>query len=335
MQPPDMIQSGTRREIGFAQGARIRSLRLPPIGDADRSFGAQCRRSVERWHLPMIEEYEGMLSASWLPEDAFESYYFGRTAPYAGGCTNIAVTGESTVSGTSLVGRNYDWAYADKRWCETRVIAPIGEPRRVGYTHHWGGLCDAMNEHGVTICIASLPPTGRTAPGLQWHIVVDLVMTRSTSVAEAVDLLVGIPHVRSLSYLVVDATDARLVEAGPDGSTVNSPEHGLLVGTNHRIGNGSIDDPRRDTSRKRRERARELLVGKIDRSDMVRVLSDHTGGICAGDYDFEQHVHTTSGQSGTIWSMIASPADRLFEIAPGHPCSTPFNGIRWIGYGEQ
>ncbi len=280
----------------------------------------------------MIDEYKGMLCASGLPEDEFESYYFGRTAPYAGGCTNIAVTGDATDNGTTLVGRNYDWAYVDKQWCEARLITPTDEPRRIGYTHHWGGLCDAMNEYGVTICIASLPAVGNVAPGLQWHIVVDLVMTRSTNVAEAVDILAAIPHVRSLSYLVVDARNARLVEAAPNRVTVHAPERGILVGTNHRVGNDSIHDPRYEASRRRRERALGLLnerVGQIGREDIARVLADHMGGICAGEYDVIRRRHVEDGGSGTIWSLLASPADRCFEIATGHPCSTPFDDLQW------
>ena len=161
-----------------------------------------------------------MLAGSELDADRFASYYFGRTAPLAGGCTMMAATPESTASGTTLVGRNYDGAYADRRWCEARLIAPDGEPARVGYTHHWGGLCDAMNDSGLAVCIASLPPVGTHQPGMQWHLVVDLVATRCRTAHEAVETIAAVPHLRSIAYMVADATNAFLVEADPTGHTL-------------------------------------------------------------------------------------------------------------------
>jgi len=327
-----ITMGGTRREIGLFQGRRVRDLRLPPLAAGDHAFGDACRAMVERWHPAIIGEFDGMLEASGLPEDRFTSYYYGRTAPLAGGCTNIAASAEAAAGGTTLVACNYDWAYADLRWCEARLVAPAGEPRRIGYTHHWGGVCDVMNEEGLTVCIASLPPIKPTGPGLQWHIVVDLVVSRCRTASEAAHLICGVPHVRSLSYLIADATTARLVEASAARAAIVEPQAGILVATNHRLGEEEDAGARGSFSVVRRRRALELLrpvVGRIGPEDLRRVLADHEGGICAGDHDDIRGRPSQHGRSGTIWSLLAAPAERTMQVAPGHPCTTPFERLPW------
>lgn len=323
---------GDRREIGLKQGQRIRSLRLPQLSAGDLPFGKECRAIVERCHPAACVEFDAMLEASELPADRFASYYFGRTAPLAGGCTNIAVTAEGTAGGHAIVGRNYDWSYADRRWCEARQISPFGELRRIGFTHHWGGLCDAMNERGLTICIAALPARGQSRPGVQWHIAVDLVATTCSAAAEAAEALSRIPHVRSLAYLVVDSTTARLVETSPDRAVVHVPRNGILVGTNHRIGEQHEAGVRAGASLMRRSRALDLLMahtGAVTRDMVKSVLRDHEGGICAGEHGDMPTLPGSGAASGTIWSLAAEPATRAMEVAPGHPCETPFEDVPW------
>lgn len=322
--------SGSRYAIGTAQGRRITGLRLPKLTSGDRSFPDECRSAVELWHPAILDEYEGMRSASGLQEAEFASYYFGRTAPLAGGCTNLAVLPEATCDGQLIVGRNYDWAYADKRWCEARYVAPNREYGRVGYTHHWGGLCDGMNEAGLTICIASLPSVGESVPGIQWHIVVDMVLTQCDSVTAAVKLLTSIPHVRSIAYLVADESNAAIVEASSSQIRVRKPRAGLIVGTNHWVTEELPSGSRGAASAARWQQAvaRLTAASSSHSLDTVRaVLSDHDGGICAGFHPDESGNGALQGKSGTIWSLIAKPASRSLFVAPGHPCVTPYETL--------
>jgi predicted choloylglycine hydrolase len=323
---------GSRQEIGQIQGTRIQELRLPTTSAAHRSFSETCRTIVEKRHPAMIEEFMGMLEASNLPEVDFTSYYFGRTAPAAGGCTNLAVIAEASAQNETIVGRNYDWAYSDQRWCEARRFAPFGEPQRLGYTHHWGGLCDGMNEYGLTICIASLPSLADAEPGLQWHIVVDLVLATCKSAEEAAALLSEIPHVRSLAYLVADLTTARLIEASPGKVDIHSPENGLLVGTNHRIEGTPSGSLRESASVRRRNGALDRLkphVGRLTEEHISHVLTDHDSGVCAGVHENINEPYSGDEASGTIWSLIAYPARTLVEVAPGHPCVTAYERLQW------
>jgi len=325
---------GTRREIGEQLGRRIRGLSPPPPAPGDDAFGVACRHHVERLHPAMIDEYEGMLSSSGQPADAFANYCFGRTAPLAGGCTNLACVAGATATGRTIVGRNYDWAYADRRWRQERLIEPRGEASKLGYTHHWGGMCDVMNDRGVVVCIASLPPDGPMRPGLQWHIVVDLVATQCVNARDAADLIVGVPHVRSLSYLVADDTDAYLVEASSSAVTVHESVDGIIVGTNHRLDEPARSDARGRLSRLRRERTLDVLQarsGAIDREVVVAALTDHEAGVCSGRHgEHAGHVENGGG-FGTIWSLIAEPSQRRIGVAAGHPCVTPFEELSWLG----
>jgi hypothetical protein len=181
-----------------------------------------------------------------------------------------------------------------------------------------------MNDAGLTVCIASLPSGADLRPGIQWHIAVDLVASACATAPEAADLLERIPHVRSLGYLVADGETARLVEAAPDSVTVHAPVEGVLVGTNTRTAELDLlpDNP----SAHRRKRAEEWLrsiARPVEQSDIACVLADHQGGICAGDHN----VDARGG--GTIWSLMATPAQREISVAPGHPCNTAFEKLTW------
>ena len=319
------VFSGSRYDIGRIKGQRIVNLRLAAPSASDLRFAESCRRCIEEYHPAILDEFTGLTDACSLPTDSLVSTYFGRTGRAPGGCTNFAVTAEGTADDTTIVGRNYDWDYVDRRWCEARSIKPDGERGCVGYTHHWSGLCDGMNDVGLTICIASLP-ADEFHIGLQWHIVVDLVLASCTTAYEAADLLCEVPHVRQMSYLVADETDARAVQVSGGTATVLLPENGVLVVTNHRVENKQTSESAECFQRsfRRRNRIRELLdplSGRISVDDLKNALSDHVAPVCVGS-----HEETETG-SGTIWSLLAVPAWREVFVAEGHPCTGEFQKI--------
>ena len=102
----------------------MRGLRPAEPSADDSAFADACADAVREVHPAALAEFEGLLDGSGLSAAALRSTYFGRTGRAVGGCTNVAVAAGATARGKAIVGRNYDWDYADAVWCEARVVAP-------------------------------------------------------------------------------------------------------------------------------------------------------------------------------------------------------------------
>ena len=334
---------GTHFERGLQRGRRLKgTLRVPDMGSLPDEFVDGCRAAAQELYPPAAEEFEGLVEGGGFERKAMEAYYFARLESRLGGCTMFAILGACRSDGQGLlVGRNYDWAVEDLRWCELHRYLPVDGFRRIGYTHHWAGCPDVLNEKGLYLAIASLPAEAVRAPGVQWSILVEMISERCATVAEAVALCAKVRHLRPMSYLVSDASGAAaVVEATPAQVTVRWPQDGLVVAANVSQGGGLLaqpapvaagllpepvgprpDERSAEAARKaerRVRRAEELLrreMPTVCEAAVRTVLSDHEAPICTGD-----HRRQDGGRWATIWSSICAPAEGRFCIAPGLPC---------------
>jgi hypothetical protein len=334
--------AGSHFERGLERGRRLRvTLRVPDLSTVPSTFVEACRAAAADVHPLAIEEFEGLVEGGGFDREALAAYYFARLESRLGGCTMFAVMPEGRDRGRGpLIGRNYDWAAADLRWCELQRYLPDRGLRRIGYTHHWAGCPDVLNEHGLYVAIASLPPESVVRPGVQWSILVEAVSEQCATVRDAVGLLSGVTHLRPMSYLLADASgDAAVVEATPRCVCLRQPEGGLVLAANAPLGGEPLPPPEpagaaleqplgpeppsdagraRARSERRVERARRMLLDAWPRvsEDTVRaVLRDHEAPICTGD-----HAREDGAPWATIWSGICEPAAGRFLIAPGLPC---------------
>jgi hypothetical protein len=238
-----------------------------------------------------------------------------------------------------LVGRNYDWLASDLRWCEFQACLPDEGLRRIGYTHHWAGCPDCLNEAGLYLAIASLPAEPVWRPGVQWNLLTDMISATCRSVDEAVEACCSVGHLRPMSYLFADEGGrAAVVEATPREARVREAESALLLVGNTSLGGAvraewpeDLPEPVRRVpdraptgsakrSERRLARARKLLEPVLPAAtpeDMARMLRDHEAPVCVGDHN---------GLEGwaTIWSGICRPAERDLRVAPGRPCETDY-----------
>jgi predicted choloylglycine hydrolase len=313
---------GTHYDIGFQRGQEIVNFPLPQSTDEEVRFAERCMEVARSIYPPILEEFEGLLEGSQLDRNNFTAYFFGRKEGILRGCTSFAILPPRAT--IPIVGRNYDWAYADRKWCEARWIKPTTGFATVSYTHHWAGSPDALNEHGLFVAMNSLPKVEAKHPGLQWNAVMKTMMETCRNAGDARRFLIEIPHLRSMTYLIADAQGKAIaVEATPEGVNIREPAGGYLIATNHRVG-GKDDRPK---SQLRYRRVEELLNNtyeRIDEENVKTILRDHTGNICSGG-------HRKNGEEntgwGTIWSLIALPSERRLMIAPGHPCETPYHPV--------
>lgn len=333
---------GTPYERGMQRGRRLKkTLTVPALPHIPDDFVDACTRSVERCYPKAVEECEGLIEGGGFDRRRMTAYYFARLESGVGGCTMFAVD-ESRAAGTGpLVGRNYDWEVADLRWCELHRYSNPNGRNRIGYTHHWAGCADILNDAGLYAAIASLPPVPVRAPGMQWNIALDMISERCSSVEEAARMLCDVRHLRPMSYLLADASGtAAVIECTPQEARLRGPEGGIVIAANASQGGEIVADWRGEEpevtlpeaagkapedfgsraeqkSQRRIERTAELLAGaeQVDAGLVRRILRDHQAPICRGN-----HENPAGAPSGTIWSGICRPAGGQFSIAPSLPC---------------
>ena len=313
---------GTYFEVGRLLGERMRGFARPQYDAADLRLAEECARLVERFYPEALEKLRGIIAGGDLDAEHFRCHYLTKGAPVAA-CVGVAVGPRRSAAAEPIVGRNYHWPLADRVWCELRLIGLGGELPHVGYTHHWGGLPDMLNSAGLYAAIFSVPQLPVRGAGLQWHIIIDYLASRCRSVDEAREFLVRVPHLRSFSYLLADASGGALVaEATPSGVVTRALEEGVLVATNHHV-RGEAPGTGRERSRALYQALR-LRLQERERWDwegLRGLVGDHEIGVCVGDH---------SGRSsawGTLYGALIRPAAREFAVAPGFPCQEPFERV--------
>jgi len=341
--------TGGHYQRGLARGQRLRdSLRVPEVGLPQKFIDA-CMQAAGGLYSPCIEEFEGLVRGGGFDRQRMKAYYFARLESRLGGCTMFAVESPYHLAGNGpLVGRNYDWAVGDLRWCELQRYETDAGMRRIGYTHHWAGCPDVLNEAGLYVAIASLPPEPVTLPGVQWSILVDAISETCATVAQAVAVCSRVRHLRPMSYLLADAAGGvAVVEATPTEVRLRGAAGGLVVAANAAqggkpvagqeathtgyalptpVGGERVRHADSEPSRRRTARAAEMLracMPNITEATVRDVLRDHHAPICTGDHD-----DPDGAPWGTIWSGVCRPADGAFAIAPGLPCRHDYREYR-------
>ncbi len=339
--------TGNAYERGMSLGVRLRdSLQIPDVS-WNHNFVEGCYEAACNVWPPVREEFRGIVDGGEFDRERLLPYYFARVENLIGGlapgCTMFGIIPAHRKDGSrgALIGRNYDWATDDLRWCELHRVRPADHPSYLSYTHHWAGHTDVLTDNGLYIAIASLPPEEIHAPGMQWHILVEMLATTCTTVEEAVRKCASVRHLRPMSYLLADASgNVGIVEGRPMTVKFREPQEGIVAAANLRRGGRTVrkwsdsehahlsqpllpdpanyDETAEDRARRRVDRARRLLgqhAPEITRDHVGDVLQDHEAPICTGD-----HTHEDGSPRATIWSGICEPEQDLFSIAPGLPC---------------
>lgn len=313
---------GSYREMGASHGQILKSLgiHLPPAQSFDPAgMLAACIKIAEREAPELVQEARALAEAAGLQEESVLALLL--TAPLAQTlptCSLVAVTPERSARGCVLIGRNYDFTYADSRATATRYLTqPEGAFGHAGHSDVMIGREDGLNEKGLFVGMSASFLPG-VKPGLAFWLIVRILLERCASVSEGLDLIQTLPHAQSRNYLLADeAGEAVVVEATIDGCHLRYPENGVLAMTNHVLSDPirgrEMFIPETSPSRYARLTALSEIPGKIDLAAIQRALNDQPSGLRAHGQIFGQPF-------GTIWSLMAVLDGRLQLLAAeAHP----------------
>ncbi len=321
---------GDYKEMGHQQAPPLKGWQIPPPEPKMLRFAKQCEDLMMQHAPELVQEIQGIAEAARLDYDALLA--FTVTIPFdpedVHGCTVLAIAPERTADGRPIVGRNYDFFHdTSEEPATTYLTYPDGRHASVGNCDIWVGREDGLNEAGLFVGQAAFFMPG-LQPGLTFWFIVRLLLDRCATVDEGLDLILGLPHAASWTYLLADAAGkAAVVEPSVHGIEVRYPEDGLLVMTNHAVcprwvGREAFVPP---DSHPRYHRLRELLGGDhpVDVKTVKAALRDHDGLVCS------HGAHFPNRKFGTLWSVVGRPGERQLDIATGSPCQAEYQTIQF------
>ncbi len=312
---------GTYHAIGVEYGLLLRAarIRLPQLSNTRLDFARACEPHVRDLMPDLFDELDGIAEGGGYDPERVTTAALGLNA--RPGCTAVAIAGTHTASGETLFGRNFDWyAVAGKHTALCNTL-PEGGLSSIGCNDLLGGRVGGVNAAGVAVAIAAVEG-GRDKPGVIFTVAARAVLDRCRSTAEAVDLLQSIRHVRTINFLVADASgDITAVEAGPRAVSVTRAAQGFGLIANQFQSEAMV---RYERVRRRPKNSYPRLIklrewfhsrtAPLTEDDVQRILgTPYPRGMCAPGRAF-----------GTIWSWTARLGTKCFTLADGAPSTTPY-----------
>ena len=349
--------SGTPRERGQAYGEQARDLIHRSIegyrgvfehyrgwqwSDAVR-HAAPYARAIEEFHPPSMAEIRGIAEGSGTSEGDIlalnvrsELMFAGaaqdpaRRSRCCGECTSFAVIPPAT-GDCGYLAQNWDWLEF------ARDTIMLLEVRRQGGGPDYVTLVEAgllaktgHNSAGLALCTNTLVSTrdgGR--PGAPYHIVLRALLD-AENLGSAIGVIMDAQKALSANYMLAHAdglaVNVEVVAGGSDAVRVTTPEHGVLVHSNHFLHPDFAPlDAHLAVSPStllRRYSAADRLDGEdLGLADVTAATTDHRNhpiGVCThgdpGDADTERYV--------TVASVVYDLGSGSMFAAAGNPCTT-------------
>ncbi|HUZ01018.1 MAG TPA: C45 family peptidase [Thermomicrobiaceae bacterium] len=313
---PDALE----RAAGFA---RVIGTQDPAILEEMRGIGDGAGFSLEE-----------IVAVNCRTEILYGGRKRGIPDPTAHECTTIAVSPWASASGTTLLGKNWDWKAACRESVIVLQVAQDDGPDFVMTVEAGMVGRDGFNAAGIAICgnlLRSVHDGGK--PGDPVPIIRRRALN-STRLDAAFGAVLDANRSASTNYVIAHESGVIVdFEASPEQVYPVYPERGLLTHSNHFTavaaqvqGIGLLTGP--DTLY-RHQRVRDLLepkIGQITVEDVQQALTDHVGyprSVC-------RHPEGPEGtdQTMSIASVVIDLGARVMYVASGPPCSHPFREVR-------
>jgi isopenicillin-N N-acyltransferase-like protein len=339
--------AGTPRDCGVAYGEAAADLiaantanymrRFAAVAGIDaesaRGYGASFRAATNAFAPRVGEMLDGVAEGSGVPVD--EVYALnGRTeliySAYPHECTALAVLGERSATGHTLLAQNWDW-HPDQRPFALLLATRDELGRRAIALTEAGMLAKAgLNDAGLGVCVNMLGTLrDRRDGGVPYHVLLRAALD-ARHLGAAIKAVCGTPRGASINLLLAQAYPAGTpgeaidLEVAPDDVGFLHPVDGVLTHANHfETALSAIDSLKTfgGSSFFRAARARRLLGdGPIEEARLRHVLQDHGGrpqSICRHD----EPGTPEADRSESLYSLVLDLDERRMSIAAGPPCS--------------
>lgn len=315
---------GSYYTIGYCEGQQAAHgqnlyLKIPVFAKVTTEHFNRITKLLSEFDPGLLDEMKGFSDATGIPYSKvvvkMSTYGFKPLIP--GACTQIALLPERTTNRHVLVGRSYD--FSDIRMLTDRrlvLLSPDGGLSNIGTSQYYFGRYEGINSAGLYVGMSGALGKGFQKDGFFFPIIVRILLDRSRSANEALQLIQKIPHSASYNYLIADADKAYVVEVSPPKYAIRQSIKGLLIATNHYVSLSMKEEQKRllPNSMFRYRTVENLLdsSGKRDLISLQKILSGHhSEGVC---------VHYYLYFLGTMWSAMYDLNNKEVYYALGAPC---------------
>lgn len=317
--------SGSAREIGLEHGRQLKKMgyQLPQNTARRLAFARMCLPSVEKYAPDLLVELEGISEGGNYHAENLMAWALAPIAYFA--CSVVAVSGDHTIDGQPIFGRNLDWYHRSKKYlavCQTAVSNSLSN---WGVSDTFSGRYGGVNEAGLALALTYVAGP-RDRPGIIYTLAIRAALNQFDLAGDAAEFLAEIPHVRSTNFLLADANgEIFIVEASARKVQVTAVSSGFAAVTNEfqsrSMAKQEIVGKRPQTSHRRLCNLQEWFAertGPIAEEAVQDVLKrPFPLGVCAMS-------NGRARASGTIWSWTAVLGKNQISLADGPPFQTPY-----------
>lgn len=330
--------SGNYKEIGLQEVKEFSNIpEAESIIFSDAMYDVakinETMKQIKTYYPELLEELIEVAKEFHRPVEQLrfvqDSYLFG------GGCSLGALKPESNVDGKMYLFRTYDMdpMITEMRLCST---SPRNFYNHTGFSSHYFGRSDGMNEHGLCVMFASCGMPVGNYPGMQkpqvsgfnFMVVVRLFLEKCRTIKEVIDLFLQIPIASNVNLLVADGNNEIAILETLNGIkeySIIDDNHAFL--TNHAV----LEEIKKqekyslNQSEVRENKMKEFfcnptLNSKESINQMIQM--EYPDGITSLNY---------KESFGTVYSVIFNVTDKTLNYSFG---SSKHNPMFQIKVGE-
>lgn len=333
---PDHVRRGTQRGhelrtgIDSAIAGYRRYFEFLSIAEADvRSAAAASHARVQEWAPEAAEEVAAVAEAAGFDVvELMEVIARTEIMTLAPGSATECSTVSLTRPGASIAAQNWDWA-ADfsTLWHINDVGAVPGQLRHVGIAEYGMLGKIGLNEAGVGVLLNILKHEGDGPGGVPIHMILERVLSKASTLAEALEIIHSAPTTSSSIITVVTADEVVQVEiAAARKRERRAGDSGVLLHTNHFLHPdlvpGGLELNPTSTSRARYGHLERRLEAAPELLDLITtgLLDILTTGPGEAPVSCTPAPGAAYGdRSATLATVQIDPKRRQIDLAPGSP----------------
>lgn len=359
MEFPQITLKGTPYEKGFTHGSLCRAQVLRSIENYKKAFTAkgldwEASQKLAERYLPVftgeyaayLDEMRGIADGAGLKFTEILALNLRTEIRYTsiaeeeqgeGGCTAFSAAAPATKDGITLAGQTWDYArFQRESTIIARVPAEGDTPAFLMFLE--GGLVGGkgMSAAGISITLNAIPTNGRGI-GIPLHIRMRRALeSRTMSQAVNACLVTPIPCSANLILTCKDGLTLSL-ELDPAHADIIQPENGIIVHTNHFIGDvNKLTHEHRvyGSTYMRYQRMKQLMTGKKDLTmeDLEGFCKDHAGyptSICVHPDPLLPEEKKLFAAS-TNYAFVCDLTHGILHYVPGNPCEGEFAELKIV-----
>ena len=273
----------------------------------------------------IIDEMQGFVDETGSSLENLSIFDIPKNRP--SNCSQFAVLGNKTTTGSTYIGRSYDYHYSDEDLIMVKTEIK-NKNAHIGFSMNGFGRPDGINSNGLVITMAgggAWDAPWTNLKSFHYYIAIRSLLDNCKSVEEAVEMLLEMPACTSTNYLIVDKTKKAALVEGFDSMyevTYISEEssEGFLYSTNYykqqkmKQFNKYINPWLMECNKVREKVLKEVLEKnnhKVSKESLKKLLQAEIPEGLSSLYFSEWF--------GTIWSMLFDLDNKSVEVSFGPP----------------